>query len=409
MSAVRSAEDLAATIDRYESFVRADPGNALLWLNLGNLYHRAAKLEEAGACFERCLHDHPEVASARSQLASVRISQNKFDEAERMLRPLLQDAPEGDADPALLFNLGLSLYYQRRWVEAERWFMAAAGRGVGTPQCYAYLARCRHWAGDMEQATEYCQRWVNAARDAESRGYLALLHMDRGDIAEAHRLAQEVLVESPDDSNAAVVAATAAIEGQEIAEASEQFQRVLVREPENARAWLGLGLACLYQQHHPEAITALERASGLVPDSVGIRVTLGWAIVAAREVRRAEEVFRDAIATDRNFGEAHGGLAVALALQMRVDEAREEIRRARGLDPHGFGAVFAHSIILKLQGQHEQATDILANLLQQAPRPDGKTLMEQIEMFLRKNPPPPGRALEDPRKGAAPSRPGPGS
>lgn len=287
--------------------------------------------------------------------------------------------------------------------------MAAAGRGVGTPECYAYLARCRHWAGDMEQATEYCQRWVNAARDAESRGYLALLHMDRGDIAEARRLAQEVLVESPDNSNAAVVAGTAAIEGQEIAEASEQFQRVLVREPDNARAWLGLGLACLYQQHHPEAITALERASGLVPDSVGIRVTLGWAIVAAREVRRAEEVFRDAIATDRNFGEAHGGLAVALALQMRVDEAREEIRRARGLDPHGFGAVFAHSIILKLQGQHEQATDILANLLQQAPRPDGKTLMEQIEIFLRRNPPPPGRALGGPRKGAAPSRPGSGS
>jgi len=404
MSTVRPLEDLAGAIGRYESFVRADPGNALLWLNLGDLYHKAARFDEASACFERCLHDHPEVASARSQLASVRISQHKFEEAERLLQPLLREVPEEGADPALLFNMALTVYYQRRWTEAERWFGAAAARGVGTPECFAYLARCRHWAGDMEQATEYCQQWVDAARDTESRGYLALLHLDRGDITQARKLAQEVLIESPDNSNAGVVVGTAAIEGQEIGEASEQFERILAREPDNARAWLGLGLARLYQQRHPEAITALERATGLVPDSVGIWVTLGWAMVASREVQRAEQVFRDAITVDRNFGEAHGGLAVALAFQMRVDEAREAIRRARGLDPNGFGAVFAHTIILKLQGRHEQATDILANLLQQAPRPDGKTLMQQIEIFLRRNPPPPGRAPGGPGNGREGSR-----
>jgi tetratricopeptide (TPR) repeat protein len=382
-------EAVISAIGRYESYVRADPANPLLWLNLGDLYHKASRLDEAIACFERCLHDHPEYSSARSQLASVLLTQHRFRDAERLLRGLLR---ESAPDPNLLFNLGLSLYYQQRWPEAEKCFANALSHGLATPECYAYLARCRHYAGDMVQAIKLCQQWVDTAHDAESRGYLALLQMDRGDIAEAARLAEDVLRSSPDNTNAALVVGTASIEAQEIARASEQFERILAREPENARAWLGVGLARLYQQQHTEAVAALEKASQLLPDSVGIRVTLGWATITTRDLERAEQTFRDALDIDHNFAEAHGGLAVALALQARVDEAREAIKRARGLDPHGFGAVFAQTVILKIQGKDKIATDILAGLLQQAPRPDGKTLIEQIEIFTRKNPPPPGKA-----------------
>jgi tetratricopeptide (TPR) repeat protein len=381
-------EDMTSNIGRYESYVRADPGNPLLWLNLGDLYHKASRLDEAIACFERCLHDHPEYSSARSQLASVMLTQHRFPEAERVLRQLLR---ESKPDASLFFNLGLSLYYQQCWPEAEEYFAKAKALGLASPDCYAYLARCRHYAGDMTQAIQLCQQWVDAAHDAESRGYLALLHMDHGDVAEAAKLAEEVLRSSPENTHAALVLGTASIESQEIARASEQFERILAREPDNARAWLGIGLARLYQQQHAAAVTALEKATQLLPESVGIRVTLGWATITARDLVRAEQVFRDALEIDHNFGEAHGGLAVALALQARVEQARESISRARRLDPHGFGAVFAQTILLKIQGKDQLATDILARMLLQAPRLDGKTLIEQIELFTRKNPPAPGK------------------
>jgi tetratricopeptide (TPR) repeat protein len=377
-------ENLPAAIGRYESYVQADPGNPLLWVNLGDLYHKMSRFDEAIACFERCLHDHPQYRSARSHLASVMLSQHRFGDAESVLRGLLREAQE---DPALLFNLGLSLYYQKRWAEAQACFTDAATQGLAVPDCYAYLARCHHQRGEMGEAIKYCQQWIDAARTAESRGYLALLHMDSGDLVEAQKLAAEVLLTSPDDTNAAIVSATVSIESQEIALAVEQFERVLAREPDNARAWLGVGLARLYQQRHQESIAALEKAVQLIPDSVGIRVTLGWAELASRDLGRSEQVFRGALEIDHNFGEAHGGLASALALQMRIDEAREAIRRARRLDPNGFGAVFAQTVVLKLQGKDKMATEILANLLQQAPRLDGKTLIEQIEIFTRKHPP----------------------
>jgi len=416
---MKVSEDLAGKIDRYESYVRADPGNPLLWMNLGDLYHKVSRFEEAIACFERCLHDHPEFASARSQLAAVMISQHRFADAERLLRGLLlqgsgdsssgafnrgvsSSADPHGADPALLFNLGLSLYYQKRWPEAERAFKDAQSHGLTTPEGYAYLARCRHRAGDMEQAIHFGQQWADAAADAESRGYLALLYMDQGDTTRARQVAEQVLLSAPDNVDAGIVMGTASMEAQEIVRASEQFERILAREPDNARAWLGIGLARLYQQRYEDAIAALEKSVALIPDSVGIRVTLGWATLTARDLAGAERVFREAIAVDHNFGEAHGGLASALALQSRIDEAREAARLARRLDPHGFGSLFAQTVILKLQGKDKAATDILAGLLQQAPTPDGKTLIEQIEIFTRKNPvrsaPPPAKSQSGERQ-----------
>jgi tetratricopeptide (TPR) repeat protein len=293
----------------------------------------------------------------------------------------------------------LSSYYQGLWAEAEKCFNAARSHGLNTPDLYAYLARCRHQVGDVTRAIELCQHWVDVANDAESRGYLALLYMDEGNLPAAQKLAGEVLLAAPDNIHAGLVFGTAAMESQDIALASEQFERILAREPRNARAWLGVGLAQLYLQHHPEAIAALEKATQLIPDSVGIMVTLGWATVAGRDAVGAERIFRDALEIDHTFGEAYGGLATALALQMRIDDAREAIKRARRLDAQGFGAVFAQTVVLKLQGKHQTATDILATLLQQAPRPDGKSLIQQLDIFMRKNPPPAGAPAGKTRSG----------
>lgn len=377
--------DINQSIARYEAYVRADSSNPLLWLNLGELYHRASRLDEAIACFERCAHDHPAYASARSHLARVLITQHRFVEAERIFRELL--AASDSRDPTLVYNLALSLYYQKQWSRAEPLFLEAQEQRLAMPECFAYLARCRHYVGDLEGAMAWCQQWVDASRDAQSRGYQALLAMDSGQLQDARRLAAEVLAESPDNTHANLVAGTSAIETQEMDQARQHFERAISREPDNPRGWLGVGLVNLYSQRSEEAVTALRKALDLLPDSVGIAVTLGWSVLCAKDAREAERTFRTAIEIDRGFAEAHGGLASALALQGRIDEAQQSIRRAERLDPAGFGAAFARTVVLKVQGQHDAAVDFLARALQRSPQPDGKSLIEQIELFARQHPP----------------------
>ena len=379
---------LQVSIDRHESYVRADPGNALLWVTLGDLYHRAGRLEEALASFERSQLEAPDSPAAKSRIASVRISQHRFSDAERVLGELLRQEPE---NPALLYNLGLAQFYQDKHREAQANFDRALALGLKTRDNLAYLTRSLHHLGKTREAIGFCEQWLTQAPGEEAKAYLALLEMDDGNMARAHQLAQEVLSRDSENLNASTVAGSYSVEQQDMEAAEKHFGRIVGRQPQNGRAWLGMGLVRLYQQKHAEAIGALTEAVRLMPDNSGTIVALGWAKLASRDARAAERTFREAVAVDRNFAEAHGGLASALALQGRADEAQQEVKLANGLDRMNFGGRFAQSVLFKIRGSAEAATELLVKLMEQAPAPDSKPLIEHLRTYgvkhLPKTPP----------------------
>ena len=289
------------SIARYEDYLKVDPHNALLWLSLGDLYHRTGRLDEAIASYERAQIESPGMPAARSGIASVYISQHRFDQAESLLRDLVE---ENDQDLALLYNLGLARFYQDKWRAACDSFSRALERGLRSNDNLAYLTRTLHHLGKTREALEFCGQWAQQAGDNASQGYLALLEMDEGNMARAQKLAQEVL---------------------------------------------------------------------------------------ARDPARAEQTFHTAIAADRGFAEAHGGLASALALQIKVTEAQVAARVADRLDPANFGAKFAQTVLLKIQGKNDAAQRLLARVLEHAPVPHSKPLIEHLRLYgsrqLKSTPP----------------------
>ena len=71
---MQTPEELQHAIQCHESYVKVDADNLLLRLTLGDLYHQAGRMEEAGACYYHCLRQMPGDAIARGRLASVMIS-----------------------------------------------------------------------------------------------------------------------------------------------------------------------------------------------------------------------------------------------------------------------------------------------------------------------------------------------
>lgn len=373
--------ELSKAIERYENYVKVDANNPLLWIELGDLYHRAGRLEDATACYERCLTHKPDHAPARSRLASVMITQHRFAEAEKALRELMDG---GITDPALLHNLGLTLYYQQRWDEAKDAFGDAAAGGLKAPTNYAYLARTFHHLGRMEEAIDAGRRWADAAQNDESKSYLALLYMDDGNTESGRELALDVLSRNPDDVDANVVAGACSVEQQEADHARRHFEIALRHDKDNGRAWLGLGLVHLYDQEYKEAIDALENATRIYPDNPGIVVTLGWAKIIAKDPVGAEQVFEQALRVDRNFSESHGGLAAALAFQQKLDRAEEEIKLAKRLDPASFGADIARTVVLAVQGKQQNAADVFTEMLERSPQEGVLPLIEQLKIYTTK-------------------------
>src|SRR5262245_26636911 len=276
---------LQTSIEKHESYIKADPHNALLWVTLGDLYHRAGRLEEALASFERSQIEAPQSAAARSRIAAVRISQHRFGEAQAILADLLHSEPDNSA---LLYNFGLAQFYQDRWREAQASFDRALSLGLRTRDNFAYLTRSLHHLGRTREAIESCEQWLAQSPDDQARAYLSLLEMDGGNMARAHELAQEVLARDPENRDASTVAGSYSVEQQDMEAAERFFNNVLRREPDSGRAWLGMGLVHLYQQKHPEAVAALEKAVQLMPEHTGTVVALGWARLAARDALGAE-------------------------------------------------------------------------------------------------------------------------
>ena len=229
--------------------------------------------------------------------------------------------------------------------------------------------------------------WLQQAPGPATEGYISVLEMDHGDMQAAYERAQRVLSEQPDNNDAATVVGNWQLQEQEIDKAARHFESVVRHQPNNPRGWLGLGLVQLYQQRHEEAIRSFERVLAGSPNHPGTLVTLGWAKLAHMDFKGSEAAFRQAIAADRNFGEAHGGLASALVFQGRQNEAEKEIRLGLGLDKQNFGAIFAKSIALSLSGKRQVGEKLLARMLQQAPAEGARPLIENIQIFVRQQGP----------------------
>jgi tetratricopeptide (TPR) repeat protein len=371
---------LAESIARHERFHALDPRNPMLLRALADLHHQAGNFDRALECYRECLVLDGGDQATQSRIASLHISRHEFTQAEAMLREVMAG---GADDPVLWHNLGISLYFQRRWTDAVEALQKARDRGLRDADNLRYLTFAWHHLGDTKQALDICQQWLSATPSPKAHGYHALLLMDEGDMSEAVKAAEQSLAQDPDDDNANIVLGMWSTETQNIDDAAARFERVVRKDPDNCRGWLGLALVQLYRAQHVDSIASFKRALTFMPRHVGVIVAMGWAHFNNRDFAAAEATFRHAIGIERNFGEAHGGLASALVVQNRREEARREVAIARKLDPNGFGLVYARSVLMAMEGRREQGEEYMARALERQLRPGGPTLMDSIRVFLR--------------------------
>jgi tetratricopeptide (TPR) repeat protein len=290
----------------------------------------------------------------------------------------------GDHDPALLHNLGLTLYFQHHFADAAELFAEAATGGLAAATNFAYLARSFHHLGQMTDAIAAGERWMRLAPGVDSQSYLALLHMDDGNTEAGRQLALDVLLQDPENVDANVVVGSSMVERQESEQARRHFETALEQDRENGRAWLGLGLVHLYEQQHDQAISALQNAVRIFPDNSGMMVTLGWAKLINKDPAGAQQIFEIALNVDRTFSESHAGLAASLALQMKLDRAQEEVNLAKRLDRNSIGAEVAMSFIQAAHGNQQAAADAFSRALQRSPQEGLPPLIEHLKIYSNK-------------------------
>jgi predicted O-linked N-acetylglucosamine transferase (SPINDLY family) len=216
---------------------------------------------------------------------------------------------------------------------------------MGEPDLMA-LGLEHHRAGRLDEAAAAYREFLRL-RPGHGRALalLGLATLQRGDGAEAARLAELAVSADPRDPGCYNVLADARHALGDLAGAVEAYTRALALDEARVDAWWGLGCAQQGLNHQADAADSLRRAVALAPDHGQARHNLGRALSEIGLIDEALEEFRQVLRRHGPNPLTLGALATLVPGSPRADHQTvlEERRRWAALfAPPGPARTFDH-------------------------------------------------------------------
>lgn len=261
--------------------------NYMAHYNLGNLYTRQKKFDEAEANYKAAINEEPNYADAENNYSGLLLDEKRYDEAMQHCLAAIRIRPD------FLFYLN----------------------------------------------------YANTVADAASARHDANL------FAAAESAYQQALQINPNSSKAHDnFGMTLDAEGKE-AEAANEFRQVVRLEPDFELAHFNLANALFHSGKSDDAIPEYRTAIQLNPDRAESYDALGMCFAMKNQMPDAEREFRAVIQLQPGNASGYGNLANAFAAQNRLDDAIPNYLTALRLNPNDFQTEFNLGLTLSRQGK----------------------------------------------------------
>ncbi len=328
--------DRARALEQLGGFVAAHPHAREARLIYARLLTGAQRYEEARREFRRLLEParpgEPPDGDIVFAVAVLSLQLQDVAEAERLMRQLL-DSGYADSDKVRL-HLGQMAVDAKRWDEAERWF-GEVGPGEHFLTARLQLANLHVKRGDIGRA----RALLTASRAAEPRLAIPLLLgeaqllREQNHVAEAHALLADALSAQPDQPELLYEIALLAEKLGRLDELEKYLRRLIELKPDHAHAYNALGYSFADRNIRlDEARRLIARALELAPNDPFILDSEGWVLYrlgdkegALRHLQRAYDIRPDA--------EIAAHLGEVLWMLDRHEEARAVWEKARREHP----------------------------------------------------------------------------
>jgi len=362
--------DVDARVSRLEGlleFLATDPRNWNLRADVFDAALEAGRFETAQAQVDHAQAFAPEDAAWQHRQAVLYLATKRYVEAQAAFEGLVA---QGHREPAILYNLAFALFRQGKVESASQVLEPLiADPSPEASVSWVLWLRCQHRLDRVTPALEALRARLNEHPvPVEALGVASIMAADHEALDEARLWADAALRARPNQLEALATRGTLALVVRQPAEALQWFERALQQNPEDGRCWSGVGLARAMAQDLQGADQAFRKAVATMPEHIGTWIAWGWCQYATDRVEEARRSFEQALLLDRNFGESHGSLAVALARLGRTEEARQEIALALRLDPRGFSAHYAEAI-LDGSVNDQRTVQVMVNAALRAARP----------------------------------------
>ena len=221
-----------------------------------------------------------------------------------------------------------------------------------------YQAQCeaRLLEGQWDQAQQAALAWARhpaTGTDRDPRPHFALnvIHMLRGEFAEAWNARAKCLEESED-----------------MAHVKEWVEGFVARQPEQTNAHLVMGLFLAQAGQSEQSIIAYKQSIALAPQSAHPHYFLAQIHERANHLEMAIKEYREAVRLDPSYAPARTNLGVAYQEQGRLEMAIPQYREVIKLHPHDSVAHANLACALAEQGKFEPALQSYKEALRLNPK-----------------------------------------
>ncbi|WP_426303954.1 tetratricopeptide repeat protein [Acidovorax facilis] len=293
------------------------------------------------------------------------LSMKKIDQAEELFLSLNSQAElPSEFGHLLIHNLAHIDYLRKNYPEASRKLREIVIQrnphqlanvasfeinSTASPSTLRLLLRTLHHAGDLSEALAIVEKIRPNQKlflDVASIASAIALDFNQENYA---REWSNVAIDSSLPENrkieAFVVKASLLLGDGDISGSKNYASRALDINPTEGRAYSVLGFVALSSENLTEAEDFFKKSLQCNFQHIGTLLGLGWTELLGESIASAIDSFSAAVELDRNFGESHGALAVALVLAGNRELARDTARRGLKLDPLSPSSLFAIAIL----------------------------------------------------------------
>lgn len=297
--------------------------SARVQITLGDIALAENKYPEAEKSFRRVLELQPQAGRAHAGLAEVFIESGKLAEAIAEAQAAIS---AGDNRAAVHSLLGEALALNKNYDDAIASLDEALKREPRNARALRYRAEVFVARGNLPRAITDLQAALAIEKTTPTMLRLAEIYHQAKQYAQTTNVYQQILAVEPANQEARTALAAVMIESGQSAEAVGELEALIKADPN--RAALRAQLAELYLPTQPEkALEQYAAAAKLEPAAVSHRIGAGAALVKLRRFQDAAGLLQQVLEQkppDAQAYFAHTNLATALfELQDYANAARE--------------------------------------------------------------------------------------
>jgi len=306
---------------------RANPADAELAYNLGNLLREQGQGDEAVAAYRQALSINPQLLSAHLNLAGLLRQLTRLDEAESTYRRALDVDPD-NADAQA--GLGHVLRGQGRSEDAAAVFAKAIELRPAFAEAHTNLGNVLRDLGRLQDAEAAHRRALALAPDsATAHNNLGVLLHEQGRVEAAEAALRKALALNPRFVDAALNLGSLLRDTNQLPEALLAYRQAFSLAPDDEDAILHLGNLLRDLGHLRQAEAHYRQVLAKKPNRPAALNNLGIILQTLGKYEAAEATFRQALEIDPSFVDAHANLLDTLERSNRINLLRDQLAIAR--------------------------------------------------------------------------------